>query len=75
VLVIALHSASADEHCTRLLRERGFTLLPSPELLRVRRTTWKGDPDLLCIGPTYHDDGRIEGLFASGHFMRELPTH
>lgn len=69
VLVVALHSAAADGHCTRLLREKGFTLLPSRELVQARREHWCGDPDLLCVGPAHQDDGRIARLCKDGHFI------
>lgn len=62
VLVVALHSALADQHCTRLLRAKGFTLLPSAALSRARHAGWSGDPDLLCIGPEHRDDGCIRRL-------------
>lgn len=69
VIFLALHSAAADAHCTRLLLEKGFTLLPSPELQKARRKDWRGDPDLLCVGPAHQDDGRIARLCKTGHFI------
>ena len=71
VLVVALHSPEADEQCTRLLRAKGFTLLPSTALLRARNEAWSGDPDLLCVGPDYRDDGRIRRLCARAHFVAD----
>lgn len=62
LIFLALHSAAADEHCTRLLREKGFSLLPSRELDQARREGWRGDPDLLCVGPAHQS---VNGLTAS----------
>lgn len=70
VMVVALHSAAADQLCTRLLLEKGFELLPSRELEQARRSGWSGDPDLLCVGPDHQDDGRIAQLCQSGRFRK-----
>jgi hypothetical protein len=70
VILMAIHSGSADQACTRLLRANGFELIPSGALDRARRLGWRGDPDLLCIGPDYEDGGRIERLLQSGCFQR-----
>jgi FkbM family methyltransferase len=70
VILMAIHSASADQACTRLLRANGFELIPSGALDRARRLGWRGDPDLLCIGPDHEDGGRIERLLQSGCFQR-----
>jgi len=50
-LVIAMHTREADQRCTALLGDAGFTLLPSRELEACRRGTWQSDPDLFCVGP------------------------
>jgi FkbM family methyltransferase len=71
LILLAVHSATADQACTRLLREQGFTLLPSPALVRARSGTWLGDPDLLCIGPDYQDDGRIARLCERTRFIAD----
>lgn len=68
VMLVAIHSATADEGCTSLLRANGFQLYPSRALERARRSRWRGDADLLCVGPDHHDDGRIRGLLETGYF-------
>lgn len=70
VLLVAVHSATADRECTSLLQARGFELYPSRALDRARRSRFRGDADLLCVGPDHHDDGRIAGLLDSGYFQR-----
>ncbi len=68
VLLIAMHHASADRHCVEQLTDAGFRLLPSPALTRARRADWRGDPDLLCLGPGFRDDGRVQRVIAAGLF-------
>jgi len=50
-LVIAIHGRESDQRCTALLEEAGFRLVSSRGLEHCRRGTWRGDPDLFCIGP------------------------
>lgn len=50
-LLIAVHSAEADRKCTSIARALGFELLASRALKDARRGAWRGDPDLLCLGP------------------------
>lgn len=50
-LLIAVHSAEADRHCTAILEGMGFDLLASRALRASRRGPWGADPDLLCLGP------------------------
>jgi FkbM family methyltransferase len=60
VMLIAVHSAASDRECTRLLEARGFRLIPSRGLDQARNHGWRGDPDLLCIGPDYEDRNRVK---------------
>jgi FkbM family methyltransferase len=71
VMLVAIHSATTDQQCTCLLQANGFELLPSRALNRARRFGWRGDPDLLCIGPDHHDGGRITRLPQTGYFQKE----
>ena len=50
-LLIAMHTPEADQRCSTILRAAGFDLIPSRELERSRRGTWRADPDLFCLGP------------------------
>ena len=50
-LLVAVHGPEADARCTRLLKDAGFTLVPSRALEQCRRGPWRADPDLFCIGP------------------------
>ena len=52
-LVIAIHSAAADQACVSLLEKHGFSVLATGELQRARMSggPWAGDPDLLAVGP------------------------
>lgn len=74
VMLVAIHSAAADEECTALLQAHGFALHPSRALERARRTRWRGDADLLCVGPDHHDDGRITSLLESGYLQHDEPS-
>lgn len=73
VILVAIHSATADQQCTRLLEANGFELFPSRALTlnRARHSGWRGDPDLLCIGPDHRDEGRITRLLETGYFQKE----
>lgn len=50
-ILIALHSQDADRACSALVAAAGYETLPSEGLIASRRGPWKGDPDLLCLGP------------------------
>lgn len=50
-LLVAVHGPDADARCTALLDASGFSLVPSRALEACRRGTWRGDPDLYCMGP------------------------
>ncbi len=65
LILVAIHSAAADEECTRLLHDRGFELVPSRKLERACQHRWRGDPDLLCIGPDYEQRDRVKQLLQS----------
>lgn len=67
-ILVALHSAAADEECTRLLRAHDFELIPSRALDRARRTSWRSDPDLLCIGPGPNDRTKLRQLLRNHGF-------
>ncbi len=71
VMLVAIHSAAADEECTALLEAHGFALHPSRALDRARSSRWRGDADLLCVGPEHRDDGRITSLLESGYFQHD----
>lgn len=71
VMLVAIHSATADLQCTSLLQAHGFELFPSRALSRARRSGWRGDADLLCVGPDHHDDGRTTRLLRTGYFQQE----
>lgn len=74
VMLVAIHSAPADEGSTSLLRAHGFELYPSRALDRARRSHWRGDADLLCVGADHHDDGRITSLLETPYFQHGAPS-
>jgi FkbM family methyltransferase len=53
VILAAIHSPVSYQECVVLLRNRGFEVVPSPALELALHGSWRGDPDLLCIGPDY----------------------
>lgn len=67
-LVIAVHSAAADQRCTQLLEARGFELVPSRGLEEARRRGWHYDPDLFCMGPAFEAADRIRRLLRDTGF-------
>lgn len=71
LILIAVHSSASDRECTRLLEARGFTLVPSRALDRARDHTWRGDPDLLCIGPDYEDRNRVKQMLQAGDLWND----
>lgn len=71
ILLISIHSPTADQQCVMQLRTRGFRLYASRELRQARLQRWTGDPDLLCVGPAYEDDGRIGRLCDRGAFIAD----
>lgn len=66
LILVAIHSAEADQACTHLLQARGFELVPSHALDWARDHRWRADPDLLCIGPDHQDRDRVKELLRAG---------
>lgn len=54
-LLVAVHSAAAHADCRAELARRGFEVVPSRALRECLDGTWRGDPDLLAIGPACGD--------------------
>ena len=54
-LLVAIHSAEALTDCCAALASRGFEVVPSRDLLACINGTWRGDPDLLALGPGCRD--------------------
>ena len=50
-LLVAVHGREVDVRCTTLLRDAGFTMVPSRALEQSRAGTWRSDPDLFSYGP------------------------
>lgn len=61
-VVIAVHSAAADQRCTTWLNAHGFTHMPSHALVASREGQWCSDPDLYAIGPAGDADGAVRRL-------------
>lgn len=54
-LLVAIHSAEAHTDCCAALASRDFEVMPSRGLLECLNGTWRGDPDLLALGPGCRD--------------------
>lgn len=70
-ILVAVHSAASDRECTRLLEAKGFELIPSRALELARNHAWRGDPDLLCIGPDHEGRNRVKQLLQAGHLWND----
>jgi len=66
-ILIALHSEDADRACSALVVAAGYETVPSGNLVASRHGPWKGDPDLLCLGPLRASRGEdVTALRMSG---------
>ena len=66
-LLVALHSGESHARCTALVLAMGFRILASRSLEAALAGPWRGDPDMLCLGPARPAPERDEAaLRASG---------